>query len=229
MRNRSIIHLEQVSKVYRQNTQEVWALREIDLALSKGEFIAIMGPSGSGKSTLLNLMGGLDRPTSGKVTVDGHLLSVLSDDEMTQLRRKTIGVVFQAFHLLQHLTVWENVALPLLLRGDPHSAVRTVVSAYLDSVGLSSRQGHRPHQLSSGEQQRVAIARALVIQPAVLLADEPTGNLDSSAGGNIIGLIKTLASKQAVTVALVTHSLQAASFADRILRIKDGKIERDPL
>lgn len=219
-----MIRLEKVAKVYRQDRQEVMALREISLTISQGEFLAIMGPSGSGKSTLLNLMGGLDQPTSGTVTVDGQLLSALSDQEMTQLRRRTIGIIFQFFNLLPHLTVWENVALPLLLRGDPSASVKTGVGKSLEVVGLSHRLSHRPHELSGGEQQRVAIARSLVIQPKVLLADEPTGNLDSGVGKGILSLIKSLSIQQAITVILATHSPQAASYTDRTIYLKDGMI-----
>ena len=219
-----MILLEKVTKVYRQDGQEVTALREISLTIPKGEFLAIMGPSGSGKSTLLNLIGGLDQPTAGKLMIDGHSISSLSDDEMTLLRRRTIAVIFQFFNLLPHLTVWENVALPLLLRGDSPVSVKPAVSKCLEAVGLSHRLGHRPHELSGGEQQRVAIARSLVIQPKVLLADEPTGNLDSGVGGSILNLIKTISGQQAITVILATHSPQAASYADRTIHLKDGMI-----
>jgi putative ABC transport system ATP-binding protein len=161
-----------------------------------------MGPSGSGKSTLLNLIGGLDQPTSGRVAVDGHLISSLSDPQMTHLRRRAIGVIFQFFNLLPHLTVLENVALPLLLRGDSPPQIRSEVTKYLEAVGLSHRIRHRPHELSGGEQQRVAIARALVIGPRVLLADEPTGNLDTSIGACILDLIKTCSKQEEITVVL---------------------------
>ena len=218
----AMIRLEKVSKIYHQNHQEVIALKEICLTLSKGEFVAIMGPSGSGKSTLLNLMGGLDQPTSGTVMLDGHVISALSDQEMTFLRRKTIGIVFQFFNLLPHLSVWENVALPLLLRGETAPNIKTGVANCLDQVLLSQRADHRPHELSGGEQQRVAIARALVIQPKVLLADEPTGNLDSGVGAEIMGLIKKLSQQQGITVVVVTHSLQTASYATHVLHLKDG-------
>ncbi len=222
---RPMIRLEKVSKIYKQDHQEVVALKEMSLNISKGEFAAIMGPSGSGKSTLLNLIGGLDQPTSGMVTVDGHHISSLSDQEMTHMRRRTIGIIFQFFNLLPHLTVWENVALPLLLRGEPTEKVKSSVSIPLDQVGLSHRLGHRPHELSGGEQQRVAIARALVIQPKVLLADEPTGNLDSTVGGEIMGLIKSLSKQHAITVILATHSPSAASHADHTIHLKDGRID----
>jgi ABC-type lipoprotein export system ATPase subunit len=223
-----MIRLERVSKIYRQDRQEVAALKEISLNICKGEFMAIMGPSGSGKSTLLNLIGGLDQPTSGTVAVDGQLISSLSDQEMTHLRRRTIGVIFQFFNLLPHLTVWENVALPLLLRGEPADRVKASVSASLDRVGLSRRLGHRPHELSGGEQQRVAIARALIIQPKVLLADEPTGNLDSTVGGEIMELLKVLSKQQSITVILATHSLPASSYADDVVHLKDGRIDPRP-
>lgn len=219
-----MIRLEKVTKIHRQDHQEVVALKDINLAIAKAEFVAVMGPSGSGKSTLLNLIGGLDQPTSGSVVVDGHLISSLSDSEMTLLRRKTIGIIFQFFNLLPHLTVWENVALPLLLRGDSAPKRRSEVTKYLEAVGLSHRIKHRPHELSGGEQQRVAIARALAIGPKVLLADEPTGNLDTSIGAGILDLIKTYSKEKDITVILATHSHQAASYSDRIIHLKDGKI-----
>jgi putative ABC transport system ATP-binding protein len=223
---KTMIQLDKVAKVYRQDHQEVIALSEINLTIAKGEFLAIMGPSGSGKSTLLNVIGGLDQPTSGTVTVDGRSISSLSDNEMTHLRRKTISMIFQFFNLLPHLSVWENVALPLLLRGDPAAGVKRNVETNLKAVGLSRRLRHRPHELSGGEQQRVAIARSLVISPKVLLADEPTGNLDSGVGRSILDLIKTLSDQQSITVILATHSQQAASYANRIIRLKDGMISQ---
>src|SRR3990172_8315854 len=174
-----MIEMLNASKAYHQGTQEVHALRNVSFRIKKGEFLSIMGPSGSGKSTLLNLIGGLDQPTSGEIFIDGRPLHGISDDELTLIRRRRVGFIFQFFNLLPILTAAENVSLPLLLEGTPFSQIKPRVEALLDKVGLSERIEHRPEQLSGGEMQRVAIARALITNPAVLLADEPTGNLDS--------------------------------------------------
>ena len=191
--------------------------------MAKGEFLAVMGPSGSGKSTLLNLIGGLDRPTEGDVILDGRSTRGFTESDWTRLRRERIGIVFQFFNLLPGLTARENVALPLLLRGDPDPENR--VEECLAAVGLAHRGEHRPSELSGGEQQRVAVARALVHQPALLLADEPTGNLDSKVGREIVQLIKTLARQGGQTVVLATHSRSAAEEADRILLMRDGSVD----
>jgi ABC-type lipoprotein export system ATPase subunit len=186
-----------------------------------------MGPSGSGKSTLLNLIGGLDRPTEGDVILDGRSTRGFTESDWTRLRRERIGIVFQFFNLLPGLTARENVALPLLLRGDPDPENR--VEECLAAVGLAHRGEHRPSELSGGEQQRVAVARALVHQPALLLADEPTGNLDSKVGREIVQLIKTLARQGGQTVVLATHSRSAAAEADRILLMRDGSVDGEGL
>ena len=192
------------------------------MEVAQGEFLAVMGPSGSGKSTLLNLIGGLDRPTEGDILIEGRSTRGFTEAEWTRLRREWIGVVFQFFNLLPSLTARENVALPLLLRGDPAPERR--VDDCLAAVGLAHRGEHRPAELSGGEQQRVAVARALVHRPALLLADEPTGNLDSRVGREIVQLIKTLARQGGQTVVLATHSRDAAAEADRVLIMRDGAV-----
>jgi putative ABC transport system ATP-binding protein len=202
----------------------VEALRGVDLAVRRGEFVAVMGPSGSGKSTLLHLIAGLDEPTAGAVLVGGQDLATLSDDQRTLLRRKALGFVFQAFNLLDVLTAEENVALPLVIDGAGERAAQQRAADVLRWVGLEARAGHRPAQLSGGEQQRVAIARALVTRPLVLLADEPTGNLDSAAGEQVAGLLRRAVDEQGQTVLLVTHDARHAARADRLLRLRDGRV-----
>jgi ABC-type lipoprotein export system ATPase subunit len=222
-----VVRLEGVSKVYQRGASIIRALQGVSLEVAKGEFLAIMGPSGSGKSTLLNLIGGLDRPTEGDILIEGRSTRGLTEAEWTRLRRERIGVVFQFFNLLPGLTVRENVALPLLLRGDANPEQR--VAECLAAVGLASRGGHRPSELSGGEQQRVAVARALVHRPALLLADEPTGNLDSKVGREIVQLIRVLARQGGQTVVLATHSRDAASEADRVLVMRDGAVQGEGL
>jgi ABC-type lipoprotein export system ATPase subunit len=218
-----VVRLEGVSKVYQRGASTIRAVQGVSLEVAKGEFLAVMGPSGSGKSTLLNLIGGLDRPTEGDVILDGRSTRGFTESDWTRLRRERIGIVFQFFNLLPGLTARENVALPLLLRGDPDPANR--VEECLAAVGLAHRGEHRPSELSGGEQQRVAVARALVHQPALLLADEPTGNLDSKVGREIVQLIKTLARQGGQTVVLATHSRSAAEEADRVLLMRDGSVD----
>ncbi len=218
-----MVRLEGVSKVYQRGTSTIRAVQGVSLEVAQGEFLAVMGPSGSGKSTLLNLIGGLDRPTEGDVILDGRSTRGFTESDWTRLRRERIGIVFQFFNLLPGLTARENVALPLLLRGDPDPENR--VEECLAAVGLAHRGEHRPSELSGGEQQRVAVARALVHQPALLLADEPTGNLDSKVGREIVQLIKTLARQGGQTVVLATHSRSAAEEADRILLMRDGSVD----
>jgi ABC-type lipoprotein export system ATPase subunit len=219
----SVVRLEGVSKIYQRGAATIKALQGISLKVAPGEFVAIMGPSGSGKSTLLNLIGGLDRPTDGEILINGRSTSGFTERDWTMLRRERIGVVFQFFNLLAGLTARENVALPLLLRGDSDPARRA--EECLAAVGLADRGSHRPSELSGGEQQRVAIARALVHRPAILLADEPTGNLDSKVGHEVVALIKTLAKQGGQTVVLATHSREAASMADRVLMMRDGCLD----
>lgn len=216
-----MIELRQASRKYQQGAREVYALRQVNLLINRGEFLSIMGPSGSGKSTLLHLMGGLDQPSEGEVFLDGKPLHGITDNELTLLRRRHVGYVFQFFNLLPLLTAVENVGLPLLLEGLPFSQVKSRAESLLQQVGLSERTGHRPDQLSGGEMQRVAIARALIANPAVLLADEPTGNLDSHTSEEIFLLLKGL-NDQGQTIVMVTHDPKAAAYGNRILTLKDG-------
>jgi len=220
-----MIALRDVHKVFRQGEAEVRALAGVSLDIEAGAFVSIMGPSGSGKSTLLHLMGGLDLPTSGEVTLDGSPLSRMSDDEITLLRRRKIGFVFQFFNLLPTYTAEENVALPLLLDGLGRREVRPRVEAALEQVGLSHRRRHRPEELSGGEMQRVAIARALVIDPRVILADEPTGNLDTKTGEQVLDLLGAANRDRHCTIVLVTHDSQAAAHAERLITLKDGVVD----
>ena len=222
-----MVRLEGVSRVYQRGASIIRAVQGISLEVARGEFLAVMGPSGSGKSTLLNLIGGLDRPTEGDILIEGRSTRGLTETEWTTLRRERIGVVFQFFNLLPGLTARENVALPLLLRGDADPAKR--VEDCLVAVGLAHRGEHRPSELSGGEQQRVALARALAHRPALLLADEPTGNLDSKVGREIVQLIKALARQGGQTVVLATHSRDAAAEADRVLIMRDGSVEGEGL
>jgi putative ABC transport system ATP-binding protein len=202
----------------------VKALWDVNLEVPKGQFVALVGPSGSGKSTLLNLVGGLDRPSAGELWVDGVELSVSRERALTQHRRERVGFVFQSFNLLPRLTALENVALPLVFVGMPEHRRLERARDLLIRVGLQDRVEHRPTQLSGGEQQRVAIARALVAQPAIILADEPTGNIDSATGSEIMSLLRRLNREQGVTLLLVTHDLEAAAFADRTIHLRDGRI-----
>ena len=203
------------------------ALDSVDLEIARGEMTAIIGPSGSGKSTLLNLIGGLDTATSGEIEVDGARLSGLSDDELTRLRRDKIGFIFQFFNLLPTLTCEENVALPLHLRGWPRGKTADRASELLGLVGLSHRLSHLPDELSGGERQRVAIARALAVYPPILLADEPTGNLDTKTGAEILALIHDLHVRLGSTVVVVTHDMNVARTCERCLTIRDGHIVED--
>jgi putative ABC transport system ATP-binding protein len=220
-----VLAAQDVRKTYGSGETQVEALQGIDVNVSKGEMVAIMGPSGSGKSTLLCILGAVESPTSGKVLLEGRDLSNLGDDERTLMRRRRIGFIFQAFNLLPTLTALENVSLPLELDGVPSKTARDKARAALKLVGMSHRESHLPRMLSGGEQQRVAIARALVIEPALVLADEPTGNLDSAAGQRVIGLLRELVSERHQTVVLVTHDDHIAATADRIVRLRDGKVD----
>ncbi len=202
----------------------VAALRDVNLEIKPGEFCAFVGPSGCGKSTLLNLVAGLDLPTSGEIVLDGRSTQNLTGYEWTKIRRETIGIVFQAFHLVHGLTAEENIALPLMLRGEYGREITKRVDEMLHRVGMSHRRRHRPAELSGGEQQRVAIARALVHGPRLLLADEPTGNIDSHQGAAIMALLRELAISGRQTVLLVTHSLQAAQTADYVWTMRDGRL-----
>ena len=218
-----------LTRIFGEEATKVEALRRIDLRVNQGEFVAIMGPSGSGKSTLLHLLGGLDEPTSGSVTVSGHDLSKMSDDELTRLRRRHIGFVFQAFNLMQVLTAEENVALPLIIDGVKEAQANAQARAALERVGIASRADHYPSELAGGEQQRVALARALGTEPVLVLADEPTGNLDSRNSEQIIALLRKLVDEQGQTVVMVTHDAGHAAMADRLITLRDGKIEDEQI
>jgi putative ABC transport system ATP-binding protein len=221
-----VIELVNAGKTYHQGKREVPALRDVSLRIEKGEFLSIMGPSGSGKSTLLNLIGGLDQPTRGEIYIDGTPLHGVSDDELTLIRRKRVGFIFQFFNLLPILTAVENVGLPLLLDGVPFPSIRDKAVHLLELVGLGERAEHRPEQLSGGEMQRVAIARALITDPAVLLADEPTGNLDSRTSQDILLLLKRL-NRDGQTIIMVTHDSRAAGYGSRLITLRDGSLAED--
>ena len=218
----TVIRLVKASRSY--GTPPVAALDSVSLEINRGEFVAITGASGSGKSTLLNLLGGLDHPTSGEVVVDGLHLESAGEKELTLYRRSKLGIVFQFFNLLPSMSVTENVELPLLLRGEAPSGVRSAALAMLDQVGMAHRASHFPHQLSGGEMQRAAIARALIHTPSLLLADEPTGNLDSGNASQVLEVIAKIASLRTTTVIMVTHSDSVAAQADRRIQMKDGRI-----
>ncbi len=219
-----VVRLDRVSKDYRRNGGAVPVLHQVSLHVPEGQFCAIMGPSGCGKTTLLNLIAGLDQPTSGDILIAGRPTKSLSDADWTALRRDCIGMVFQAFHLIPGLTVAENVGLPLLLRGEGGQAVQERVGTILEAVGLHHRVHHRPGELSGGEQQRAAIGRALVHRPQLVLADEPTGNLDSQNGEEIVALLRSLQRQFAHTVIVVTHSQAVAAQADSVHQMRDGQI-----
>ena len=218
----SILQTEGLKKYYGAGNTLVKALDGVDLAVEQGEFVAIVGTSGSGKSTLLHMLGGLDRPTSGKVTVDGRDIFALKDEELTIFRRRKIGFVFQSYNLVPVLSVWENIVLPIQLDGRAvdEAFVREVVA----TLGLEKKLQNLPSQLSGGQQQRVAIARALATKPAILLADEPTGNLDSKTSQDVLGLMKVTSQKFGQTMVMITHNEEIAQLADRIVRIEDGRI-----
>ena len=217
------ITLTNIKKVFRTEEIETWALREVSLEVKEGEFVAIMGPSGCGKTTLLNIMGLLDTPTEGTYTLDGKNVSQLTERERTNIRKGTIGFVFQSFNLIDELNVYENVELPLLYMGVPARERKRQVEETLDRMAMSHRRKHFPCQLSGGQQQRVAVARAVVAKPRIILADEPTGNLDSKNSKEVMDLLCEL-HKQGTTIVMVTHSQHNASFADRIINLYDGQV-----
>jgi putative ABC transport system ATP-binding protein len=221
-----VIKTENLAKVYEMGAEQVHALRGVDLEIRKGEYVAIMGPSGSGKSTLMNLIGCLDSPSSGKYWLAGRLVSELDDDELAYIRNKEIGFVFQTFNLLPRATALHNVELPLIYNGTPVEERLEKAKAALARVDLTDRMSHKPNELSGGQRQRVAIARALVNSPSIVLADEPTGNLDSRTGEEIMALFKNLHS-QGNTIILVTHENDIAQHAHRIIYIRDGRIASD--
>ncbi len=220
----AILEAQRLRKRYSLGRHSVDALAGVNLVVQQGEFVALMGPSGSGKSTLLHLIGGLDKPTDGEITLAGQRLSLLSDSKLTLVRRRNIGFIFQFFNLLPTLTAEENIVLPIFIDGGNVGKYRAEVDRLLEMIGLSERRHHKPDQLSGGEQQRVAIARALVTRPAIVLADEPTGNLDSSSGVLIMELLRRSCDDLGQTVIVVTHDPKAATYADRVLFLKDGLI-----
>ena len=221
----SLIETQEVTRVYQMGTNLVTALEHVNVSLDEGEFVAIQGTSGSGKSTLLNLLGGLDRPTSGEVLFDSNPLGPLTKKEMARYRRHSVGMIFQNFNLITTMTASENVRLALAFGGVRGVERRKRAGDLLERVGLADRTEHRPLELSGGEQQRVAIARALANRPRVLLADEPTGNLDSTRARELLALLREMVDREGLTVLLVTHDHElASSFADRIIMMKDGKV-----
>jgi putative ABC transport system ATP-binding protein len=219
-----VVRTEGLTRIYGDESHRVYALNDVTFSVDEGEFVAIMGPSGSGKSTLLYLLGGLERPSSGKIWLQGDDLSTLDDDALSRIRRKEIGFVFQFFNLIPVLTAAENVAMPLILDGMPRAQALQRAHDALDKVGLADRTTHRPAELSGGQQQRVALARALVADPALILGDEPTGNLDSHAGDEVVQLLRHVVDAFGRTTVIVTHDPRIAAYADRIVFLKDGQI-----
>ena len=218
----TILETKDLRKVYGSGDTEVRALDGVDLTVEKGEFVAVVGTSGSGKSTLLHMLGGLDRPTGGTVTVDGKELSTMKDEELTIFRRRKIGFVFQNYNLVPVLNVYENIVLPIQLDGNAPD--KAYVERIIETLGLEAKLQNLPNNLSGGQQQRVAIARALAAKPAIILADEPTGNLDSATSLDVMGLLKVTAQKFSQTIVMITHNEELAQMADRIIRIEDGRI-----
>ena len=218
-----MIQLQNIKKVFRTEEVETWALREVNLQVKEGEFVAVMGPSDCGKSTLLNILGLLDNPTEGTYLLNGTDVSTLKENERTDIRKGVIGFVFQSFNLIDELNVYENIELPLLYMGTPAKERRQRVEAVMDRMATPHRRKHFPSQLSGGQQQRVAIARAVLANPKIILADEPTGNLDSKNGKEVMNLLGEL-HQEGTTIIMVTHSQHDASYADRIVRLYDGEI-----
>ena len=219
-----IIELEDVWKVYTMGKVDITVLRGVHFHVNKGDFVAIIGPSGSGKSTTMNMIGCLDIPTKGRILLQGHDISKLHESNLAQIRGRTIGFIFQQFNLIQTMTALENVMLPMLFQGSGESERQRIAMSLLEVVGLKERAAHKPTELSGGEQQRVAIARALANNPEIILADEPTGNLDSKTGVEIMSMLRKLHEKEGKTVVMITHDKNVAKNADRIIYLKDGKI-----
>jgi ABC-type lipoprotein export system ATPase subunit len=223
MKEDSLIELIDITKIYHQGDNRVVALDHLDLNVSKGEFLAIMGKSGCGKSTLINILGGLDTPDQGQVLINGEDLARMDEHRLTLFRRDQVGIIFQFFNLLPILSLEENVALPHLLKGSPNT-LQARLDQLLREMDLYQRKNHKPNELSGGEMQRAAICRALINDPGIILADEPTGNLDTSSGRQVLEILRRLKDEQGKTVLLVTHSPEGAAMADRVLKMKDGKL-----
>jgi putative ABC transport system ATP-binding protein len=221
------VKLDNVSKIYKSGSIEVTALKDVSFTLKKGDFAAIVGPSGSGKSTLMNMLGTIDRPTHGEVYIDGVATSKMNGDTLAEFRNRKLGFVFQAFNLVNGLDAEKNVELPLIVDGTPQAERKARADKLLIRLGLAQRLALKPTQLSGGEQQRVAIARALVNNPALILADEPTGNLDTKSGEEVIKLLREISAGGNVTIIMVTHNIDTTKYCDRIIHIKDGRIEKD--
>lgn len=222
--SRPAVSVRGLTKSYGQGNSQVVALHGVDLDIEAGHFVAVVGRSGSGKSTLLHLVAGLDTPTSGTIAIDGEIISTMNDDQLTRLRRRRVGLVFQAFNLLEVLTAEENAALPLMIDGVGEQEAHDRARVALEKVGLGHRRHHLPKEMSGGEQQRVAIARALVVEPKLLLADEPTGNLDSHNSEQVMELLQALMAERKQTILMVTHDETQASMADRIIEFRDGQV-----
>ena len=222
-----VVETENLTRIYGSGVAQVTALDHVSLHVDPGEFVAVMGPSGCGKSTLLHLIGGLDRPTEGLVKIDGQDLSSLNDDALTDLRRQRIGFIFQFFNLIPTLSALDNTALPLVLGGTKPAEAQTHAAEWLEKLEVSDRSTHRPDELSGGQRQRVAIARALVTEPSLILADEPTGNLDSKAADDFAALLRETVDRWGRSILLVTHDPRISSYADRVLQMKDGRITEE--
>ena len=220
----SVIKVEKLDKVFKNAESETKVLNNINLNIEKGEFVSLMGASGSGKSTLLYLIGGLDKPTSGKVSINEKDINTLKEEDMAKLRRKDIGFVFQFYNLVQNLTVEENIMLPVIMDGKKVKDYKDRLEMILKIVGLENKRKALPNQLSGGQQQRVSIARAIILNPSIILADEPIGNLDSKSGEEVMKLFKEINEKEKITILQVTHSEEAAEYGNRIIKLKDGKI-----
>lgn len=221
------VEVKDVFKTYKRGKAEFHALNGISLSIKEGEFLAVMGPSGSGKSTLLHLIGALDKPTSGEVFIDGVSLSLLGDDALSQIRREKVGFIFQQFNLLPTLTARENILLPLRIAGKSSRETERYADEVIEAVGLTNWSGNLPEEMSGGQMQRVGIARALAIRPSIILADEPTGNLDSKTSEEILNLLKDCQEQFKQTIIMVTHDAKAAAYGDRIIRLKDGQIDEE--
>lgn len=224
----ALIELKNVYKIYKMGDSEIYALNNINFKIKKGEFILFLGPSGSGKSSLMHIIGCLDKPTKGSVFLKGRNIAKLSSDKLAEIRNKTIGFVFQTFNLIQTLTVLENVALPLIFQNISTSERIKRAKKYIKIVGLERKENHKPSEISGGEQQRVAIARALVTNPEIILADEPTGNLDSKTGKKVMNNLKEI-NKKGKTIIVVTHDTSLIDYADKVVRLRDGKIEEESI